>query len=154
MLFLAASVTASFIPRDWLVQGVLGGLVMALGYLIGRAVMGLWWAMELPTLKGRAAVLFYVVIVVPVAVVLVFSLVYANDWQNDIRSRMGMALVENSHTTQMDLLAALVFGGLIRSAFNAVRRRLYRFMPVRTANITGLMLVGFVLLVVTRDGIT
>ena len=42
LLFFAASLTPSLIPREWLIQGVLGGLVMALGYLIGRIVMGLW----------------------------------------------------------------------------------------------------------------
>ncbi|MCI2394827.1 alpha/beta-hydrolase N-terminal domain-containing protein [Aliiroseovarius sediminis] len=34
-LALAASLTPSLIPRDWLVQGVLGGIVMGVGYLIG-----------------------------------------------------------------------------------------------------------------------
>ena len=54
LLFFAASLTPSLIPREWLVQGVLGGLVMALGYLIGRIVMGLWWVMELPTFNERS----------------------------------------------------------------------------------------------------
>ncbi len=110
LLFFAASLTPSLIPREWLVQGVLGGLVMALGYLIGRAIMGLWWAMELPTLKGRAALLFYVTLALPTLFMLVFCLKQANDWQNGIRSRMGMDLVDSSHTVQMVLTAGALFG--------------------------------------------
>lgn len=49
LLFFAASLTQSLIPNGWLLQFSLGGVVMALGYLVGRGVMGLWWVMELPT---------------------------------------------------------------------------------------------------------
>lgn len=38
LLFFAASLTPSLIPRGALVQGILGGLVTAIGYLIGQAV--------------------------------------------------------------------------------------------------------------------
>lgn len=159
LLFFAASLTPSLIPREWLVQGVLGGLVMALGYLIGRAIMGLWWAMELPTLKSRAALIFYVALALPTLVVLVFCLTQANNWQNGIRSRMGMDLVDSSHTLQMVVTAGAVFGLFIvigfflRIAFNALRGRLNALMPARTANIAGLLLIAFVVLIITRDGI-
>lgn len=159
LLFLAASLTPSLIPREWFVQGALGGFVTALGYLIGRAVMGLWWVMELPTLKGRAALLLYVVTAIPTLIVLVLCLAQANDWQNGIRSRMGMDLVDSSHTVQVMLVASAVFGVLflvgfsLRIAFNALRVRLYTFLPARTANFTGLLLMALLVLIVTRDGI-
>ncbi len=159
LLFFAASLTPSLIPREWLVQGALGGLVMAMGYLIGRAIMGLWWAMELPVLTGRAALVFHVTLGLPVLVVVVLSLAHAGEWQDGIRSRMGMDLLESSHTAQVVLVAAAVFGVLfltgflLRIAFNTLRRRLYSFMPVRTANIAGVLLIAFLVLIVTRDGI-
>lgn len=159
LLFFAASLTPSLIPREWLVQGVLGGLVMALGYLIGRVVMGIWWAMELPTLRARAATVFYTALALPVLAVLVFCLGEANDWQNGIRSRMGMDLIDSSHTVKMVVLALFVFavlflfGFLMRIAFNTIRRRLFSFMPARTANIAGMLLLVFLVLIVTRDGI-
>lgn len=111
-------------------QGVLGGLVLALVYLVGRAIMGLWWAMELPTLKARAAFLFYAALALPTLVVLGFCLQQANDWQNGIRSRMGMDLVDSSRTVQMVLTTGGIFkicfiGFLLRIAFNPLRGRLY-----------------------------
>ncbi|TDT77984.1 putative membrane protein [Litoreibacter halocynthiae] len=159
LLFLAASLTPSLIPREWLVQGVLGGLVMALGYLIGRIIMGLWWVMELPTLQERAALIFYAILTLPVIVVVIICLGKADDWQNGIRSRMGMDTVDSSETIRMLLVAAVVFavlvlvGALLRVAFDYLRHRLYRFMPARTANIAGFLLTVFIVVVVTRDGV-
>ncbi len=159
LLFFAASLTPSLIPREWLIQGVLGGLVMAFGYLIGRAIMGLWWAVELPTFKGCAALVFYVVLTLPIFVVLVLCLEQANNWQNGIRSRMGMDLVDIGHTVRMVMTAFVVFavlflaGFLVRMAFNALRQQLYAFLPARTANIAGLLLMMIGIFVVTRDGI-
>ena len=36
-------------------KGILGGLVMAIGYLIGQIVVLLWVAADLPRLSGRPA---------------------------------------------------------------------------------------------------
>ena len=57
LLFLAMSLTPSLIPRGPVVQGVLGGVVMALGYITGRILELIWQAADLPRLTGRAAVI-------------------------------------------------------------------------------------------------
>ncbi len=159
LVFLAASLTPSLIPRGWLVQGVLGGLVMALGYMIGRFVVSVWRLMELPELKGRAAAIFYAVIGVPVLAVLIICISNALAWQNGIRERMGVELMQSSHTVQMMLVAFVVFvilvlvGLLLRIAFDRVRHWLYRYMPKRTANVAGFILTVLVVFIVTRDGV-
>lgn len=159
LLLLAASLTPSLIPREWFVQGVLGGLVMALGYLIGVVCIGLWWLLALPRLKQRAAILFNMIAAIPVLGTLVYCLAHAGHWQNDIRQRMGLDLVESTHVLRMLLVALSVFaillmiGFLARKAFDAVRRRLYRYMPRRTANILGFVLTTLTIVVITRDGI-
>lgn len=50
--FFAASLTTSLVPRGPLVQGILGGLVTALGYLVGRVFALFWRAADLPRLSG------------------------------------------------------------------------------------------------------
>lgn len=159
LLFFAASLTPSLIPRDWFVQGFLGGLVAALGYLIARFLLTLWRQMQLPLLRGRAARMLHVLCALPVAVVLVRCLAEAGNWQNDIRLRMGMAPVESAQIISMTALALAVFVALcllgfgIRLAFDRTRGRLYRYMPKRTADVGGLVLVAVALFLVTRDGI-
>ncbi|WP_323005326.1 alpha/beta hydrolase [Pseudorhodobacter sp.] len=159
LLFLAASLTPSLIPRGWQTQGALGGLLMALGYLIGRVCVGLWWVLGLPKLKGRLAALVNLAAAIPTFVTLVLCLGQTQDWQNGIRSRMGMELVDSSHTSLMLLLALAVFttlvilGFLVRLAFDVLRRRLYRYMPRRSADIAGFLLTVLIITVVTRDGL-
>lgn len=159
LLFCAASMTPSLIPRDGLVQGVLGGLVAALGYLIGRAAQVLWGALGLPMPAGRSAAIGRLLIGAPVMAVFLRCLWSAERWQNTIRARMDMPPVEHSHIAQMLAVAAVVFAVLtltgrgLRLAWDRTRNSLSRYMPQRTADLAGLLLVGTALFVVTRDGV-
>ncbi|WP_112323029.1 alpha/beta hydrolase [Oceanibium sediminis] len=159
LLFFAASLTPTLIPRDWVVQGGLGGLVTALGYMIGRGMISIWRLMELREPSGRTATALRLVVGVPVALILGVNLFRTNDWQNGIRERMGMPLLENAHTLKTVLLAAVVFvllvlvGIALQWLFDRVRVRLYRYMPARAANVAGFVLTALFLLVATRDGV-
>lgn len=159
LVLFAASLTPSLIPRGWLVQGVLGGVVAALGYMIGRFLLTLWHAVELPVPRGRVATALHLLAGLPVALVLVLCLARARDWQNGIRSRMGMDLIDSADVPGMAVVALLVFaalmllGALVRWAFDRLRAWLYRHMPRRTADVSGLILVALGLVVVTRDGL-
>jgi uncharacterized membrane protein len=159
ILFFSASLTPSLIPRGWLVQGVLGGLVMALGYMIGRFSISLWKLMELPELKKPYARIFFAIVGLPVLASLFFSLANAHKWQNGIRERMNMTLLDSSNTLQMIFVALVVFtillliGLLLRIAFDRVRHWLYRYMPRRPANVAGFIFTVLAVLIVTRDGV-
>lgn len=158
LLFFALSLTPSLIPRGWVVQGMLGGVVAALGYMIGRFVLMLWRQMYLPRLGGRAADIAHGIVAVPVAAVLVYCLSKAGLWQNEIRVLMGLEPRDETHVIAMVLLAVMLFaallflGRLVRFLFDRTRRHLYRYMPERTADIAGLILVAAALFFVTRDG--
>ncbi|ARJ69738.1 hypothetical protein B0A89_08985 [Paracoccus contaminans] len=156
---LAASLTPSLIPRGWLTQGILSGVVMAIGYLIGRAGVALWRGLGLPEPSGRAARIGRLAAGLPVAVLLAVCLGFARHWQNGIRVRMGMGPAEGGHTPQMIVVALVVFllllalGHAVQWLFDLARRKLYRVMPPRAANVAGLVLTGLALVVVTRDGV-
>lgn len=159
LLFLAGSLTPSLIPRDWVVQGILGGLVMSVGYLIGRSAVSLWRLLELPEPQARILLLARLIMGIPTVIVFVLCLSAARNWQNSIRARMGLELVETTNTLQMLVLALAVFvllvlsGFLLQWVFDRVRFRLYRFMPARTANVAGFLLTSFVLILLARDGV-
>jgi uncharacterized membrane protein len=159
VLFLAASFTPSLIPRSPLLQGVLGGVVMALGYLTARILELIWFAADMPVLRGSPRrVGFWAVWAVALAL-LAGSLWYSRTWQNDLRGRMGIEPVPDAHILQVLLITAVVFaalfliGHIVRLFSSFVRHRLYRVMPERRANVLGFLVVAFVLFVVTRDGL-
>lgn len=158
-LFFAMSLTPSLLPRNWWLQGILGGVVAALGYVIGRFLLMLWRQMHLPSLSGRAATVAHGVVALPVVAVTAVCLREATAWQNDIRLRMGAEPVEEARWLGILAVAAglfailMVLGFLTGWLFDRLRRWLYRYMPQRTAGILGLILTVVLVLVVTRDGV-
>lgn len=159
LLFFAASLTPSLIPRGAEVQGVLGGLVTALGYLAGQVVVLLWRAADMPRLSGRPAAVLTGIAAVVVFGFFLWVLGSSLTWQNDLRQKMGMEPEEALRLTSIVITAVATFavafacGRLIASLFRFLRSRFYRVMPPRRANVFGLVAVFVILLVVTRDGL-
>lgn len=159
LLFFAASLTPTLIPRSWLIQGALGGIVMALGYLIGRIGVMTWRLMDLPEPTGRTASIARLVVGIPVLIILAICLFNALDWQNSIRERMGLELLDSVHTVRMIAMALAVFAVLVLIGyglhwlFTKFRMWLYRYMPERTANVAGFLLTVLVVFVASRDGV-
>ena len=52
LLFAAASLTPSLIPRDWIMQGALAGVSMAAGYLATQFLLALWLVVRGRRLPG------------------------------------------------------------------------------------------------------
>jgi len=159
LLFFAASLTPSLIPRGPVAQGVLGGLVMALGYLLGQIVALVWKAADLPRLHGRAARIVTLVSAIAITAFFLWVLGSSLAWQNDLRGRMDMAPADALHLFRIGLVALATFavafalGRLVAGLFRLVRGWFYRVMPPRRANVLGLVSVALILLIVTRDGI-
>ncbi len=159
LLFFAASLTPSLIPRGPVVQGVLGGLVTAVGYLLARSFLLLWRAAEFPVLPRRLHRLALAAFATGVFIVFLATLLASRGWQNDLRAKMGMeeadslnilALIGSACAT---ILAAFLLGAAVRRLFLVIRAVLYRWMPTRRANVLGALAVALLLLVVTRDGL-
>lgn len=159
LVFFAASLTPSLIPRDWLVQGLLAGFVTAIGYMIGRFLLTVWRAAELPEPGAKALRMLQGVVAVPVFTLLAYALSQDANWQNSIRTRIGMEPVVRAEIFKMAMVAIVVFaffyflGFVVQRLYDFLRHRLYRVVPQRTANILGLILAAFILFVITRDGV-
>jgi uncharacterized membrane protein len=61
-VFFAFSLTPSLLPRPFLIQGALSGVSLAAGYGLGVAGLALWNYLQLPLLRGRAALVAKVVV--------------------------------------------------------------------------------------------
>ncbi|MEL7528466.1 MAG: alpha/beta-hydrolase family protein [Pseudomonadota bacterium] len=159
LLFFAASLTPSLIPRGPLVQGILGGIVIAFGYLLGRIVDLIWRAADLPRLRGKAALTANLVLAAATLIFIFWTATSSLKWQNELRVKMGLEPAEAQHLVTILVSATLTFivayliGALVVALFRWIRSRFYRFMPARRANVLGVVAVILILFVVTRDGI-
>lgn len=145
ILFFAAALTPSLIPRSYVVQGVLAGGCLAAGYALGVVGRWLWAYLELPEPQGRVRRAANAVIAACCIGVAVTFLWRVTAWQNAIRETMGMAPVDSAHPVKLSLIALLTFLALLTMArlfgyvTRLVARCLHRFVPRRIANLAGLL---------------
>jgi uncharacterized membrane protein len=142
-IFFGASLTPSLIPRDPLLQGVLGGAVGAIGFEIGRALRWLWSFMELPTAGPRWQRIVRLAGFGAAAAIAAFSIYRAADWQNATRTVFGMEPVESSHVLTVGGVALVVFAvlWLVFRLFGLLNRlvvrQLNRVLPPRVGMVIG-----------------
>jgi len=159
LLFVAASLTPTLVPREPIFQGVLGGVVMALGYLTGRIIEVIWNFADMPVAKGDARDVTLGLLGLAVLGLVGWSLAYSLTWQNDLRGRMGLEPAEQGHLFWVVGLTLVIFailfliGHVIALISRLIRGWLERIMPPRRADVLGFLLVALGLFVVTRDGI-
>jgi uncharacterized membrane protein len=120
-LFFCLSLTPSLLPRDWLFQGLIGGLNAAIGYGIGvflakilrRFVLAnrRWWPPPPKVLYASKAV-----IVVVAASACVLMVIPAAAWQRQVSALMGMDGPSTTSYFRTLLLAAVVGGVCVATA--------------------------------------
>ena len=123
-LFFCLSLTPSLLPRDWLFQGLIGGVTGSFGYglgvLIGKATYRVvlrgarWWPPPAPVLFWMKAA---VVAIAPTACVLM--LIPAASWQRQVSALMGI----QGPTTLgylRTLIVAVAVGALVVSTFRVL----------------------------------
>ena len=91
------SLTPSMLPRAVLVQGVLTGLVFALGYGIGATLREIWKFMGLKSLEGKLARFiswFFISILILAAIYMLGKMA---NWQNAIHLLMEMDEIDTAY---------------------------------------------------------
>ncbi|MBY0442799.1 MAG: alpha/beta hydrolase [Mycobacteriaceae bacterium] len=123
-LFFCLSLTPSLLPRDWLFQGLIGGINAAFGYglgvVIGKTVYRIvlrgtrWW-------PPPARVLFWLkaVVVVLSPIACVGMLIPAASWQRQVSALMGIAGPSTSSYLRT-LIVAVAVGGLFVTAARVI----------------------------------
>lgn len=149
LVFFAASLTPSLMPRSWLIQGLLSGTCAAVGYMIGVFIGWLWRYLELPWLKK------YVLLerAVTLAAAIVLSAVFlwqSVGWQNSIRELWNMELLDSSAPLRLAATASATFlvlflvGRLFRLATDRLSAWLDRYVPRRVSNVIGVTIAAAV----------
>jgi uncharacterized membrane protein len=143
ILFFAASLTPSLMPRSFLVQGALSGFCAALGYGVGVAAVWLWRYLEIPVPRARvqkAAKWIAVILCIGTTGVFLWK---AAQWQDTVRSLMGLEPVESVEPIELAAIALgiflviVLFARLFRQTFRLFSRWLNRFVPRRVSKVIG-----------------
>jgi uncharacterized membrane protein len=144
-LFFVVALTPSLLPRSFLTQGVISGCALTAGYGVGVLGRWLWTYLELPQPSGR---LFRIVMFsagIGVAGLAASFLWRAADWQNSVRTLMGLKEVDTAYPLEVALVALAIFASLIalallfRLTLRFVARGVNRVLPRRVANVIGVI---------------
>jgi uncharacterized membrane protein len=147
-LFFAASLTPTLIPRDHLTQGVLSGCSAAAGYGIGFFLRWLWHYLELPEPKARVLRIAKLAAILVCGLVAFAFLWRAAEWQNSIRTIMGLEPVDTAHPFQVGAIAVVTFVFLVALArlfkitLIFASEQLRRFVPTRVSYVIGTAIVA------------
>ncbi len=153
-LFFCWSLTPSLLPRDWLFQGLIGGINAAIGYAFGVAVYWVvyrlffvdkgWW----PPPRGLEVGVKAAVSVIAIVASL-YMLYLSAGWQRELAALMS---AEGTTTTgyfrtgalSIAVAALLIWAWrVLRDAVRLVVRQINRVikMPREVANVIGVILV-------------
>ena len=155
--FFSASLTPSLLPRHYMVQGVLSGIALALGYGTGALTVWLWQYLELHQPNEKLERISKQVTTVVVVLYAVFFLWRATIWQNSIRELMEMEPLKTAYPIRVALIAACVgivltaFGRLVGKSIRYTIEKINRVVPRRIANVLGVIVVGFLLFMAAND---
>ena len=130
-LFFAFSLTPSLVPRPFSFQGVISGLSFTAGYALGVFGRWFWDYVELP-LPGRDATRIFRIVASGVCSIVAIAFLWqTSQWQDDLRSMMGMEPEGAMPSYGIALMTLLVFGVLIQ--FARLFRRTFQFLSLRLA---------------------
>jgi uncharacterized membrane protein len=150
VLFFAASLTPSLVPRPTVVQGALSGVSLAAGYGVGLVLRGLWLVLKLPLLHGAVRLWVGWAAVVLCCGLAALALWKASVWQNTLRALMDMPPVETARPLTVAAVALAVFvlvvlvGRLVRGTARLLSWRLARVLPGPQAIVVALVLTALI----------
>ncbi|WP_444922275.1 alpha/beta hydrolase [Microbulbifer sp. CnH-101-G] len=147
-IFFALSLTPSLIPRSSLVQGILSGVAFTIGYSLGVLFRWIWKYLGIPDPPiTNQQQLRLRILVILIGASLIFGFLWqGTDWQNSVRSLMGMPSVTGVGPATIGAVAFCVFllfrmiGKGFRKIVLAVSARLEEVIPERVAMLTGLLI--------------
>ena len=156
LLFFAVSLTPSLLPRTFVVQGILSGLALAIGYGIGNLVLGLWRYLQIPEVQGKPQKVIKWILGTVVVLLSIGFLWHTTIWQNSIRGLMGMEPAASAYAGRVAPIAFLVgalligLGWVVGSAFRFFSRRISRVVPPRVSKVISLVVVGILVVTFVR----
>ena len=157
VLFFAISLSPSLVPRPFLLQGTLSGVLLALGYCIGFLIAQLWLYLQLPILKKNNLTLSRIVVGSLSAFLFCYAIYFSTNWQNELRNQMGLPEAAlSSHLTMTMVALGLAFLLLLCVRFLNklviyLKLRFKKVIPQRIAHTLSILLLASVIFFLTNN---
>lgn len=151
VLFFAASLTPSLLPRPTWIQAVLSGLVSSIGYLLGILCVWAWRYLQLPTIPQRQSNFLNRGKIVVSVVLMAVSVWYAASWQNSIRKKMDLQPLDSVQPLQLFAISVSIFvvllflSRMLLLMIQLASIKLERFLKPRAARLFGFVICVWVL---------
>jgi uncharacterized membrane protein len=147
LIFLAFSLTPSLLPRLPLIQGVLSGIVFAVGYWTGCLFIFLWRYLELPETKNQYTTYLQIVCSIVVGASITYAFSHWTMWQNSILQEMGQGILQANQSIPTVVGVAFVIANvLILTGYVTIRlmhfivKQVYKFIPRRISHFIGIII--------------
>jgi uncharacterized membrane protein len=156
-LFFAASLTPSLLPRHYVVEGLLAGFSLAVGYGLGVALTHLYLFLGFRAPSAGVQRVAKWITVMAVAIMAITFLWRMTFWQNSIRVLMDLDPVHTSYPFRVIAIAVslavvlVTAGRLFLFAGRFVSRKMNRFLPPRIAFAAGFTVVTVAVFVLAND---
>lgn len=147
-LFFALSLTPSLVPRPPLVQGLIAGLSFSAGYAVGFFGRCLWHYLEFPVPGSRVEWIIKLLAAVGCTVVAVTFLWQATEWQNSVRTLMGMEEVGGVQPVTVAVMTLLIFGLLLfvarlfKRTFLFLSKRFQPYVAPHVSHVVGVLIAA------------
>ncbi|PZQ50510.1 MAG: hypothetical protein DI556_07440 [Rhodovulum sulfidophilum] len=141
-IFFAASLTPALVPRDFVLLGVIGGVVAAIGHELGGCVQWLWRLLGMPAGPARWRGRLRLGAAVLALGIGAFGLTRVTGWQNATRAVTGVPPVESAFPLQVAGIALGVFAllWLLFRGIGWIVRRVSRLLEGRVPPRVGAIL--------------
>jgi uncharacterized membrane protein len=142
-LFFAFSLLPSLLPRTAIMQGVVSGITVAIGYGVGTSLRWLVSYLGVPALRGRAHTVLVGGWLLVLALALGWSVWRQVGWQNEVRALFGMEAGVPTvwlviiPVTLLVAAILLVLARSVRKLFRSISRWLEERLPRRMAVLLG-----------------
>jgi len=157
MLFFAASVTPSLLPRHFVTQGLLSGFAIAVGYAVGVTAVAVYLFAGFRQPPPKIQTISRWTSGLGVAITFIAFLWRMTFWQNSIRELMEMPALDTAYPYRVAFIAILSGAFLIATvrvfliACRWVSTKLERFFPQRFSIAVGFVMVAIVAMFLAND---
>lgn len=147
VMFFAFSLFPSMLPRTYIIQGIISGITLIIGYGFGVLISWLWHFLQISSPKGKARKITYGILGAIALFTLGSATWQAVGWQNSVRAVFGQDKISITYILFAPLIAiavaivVLIISRSIRKLYQFLSTLINKWLPRRLSLVLGFALV-------------